>query len=240
MPQFNRRAAAFGGGRRGLRKQGGQGGSTPWTPAADANLVAWFDGVNVVYGATVTASDLANSNDVVQSTAAQQPSAGTINGVAAMSFDGLDHLRTGGALSPVVTSPYAVFSVVDTSDANGDVSDGTTSGGRMEIYTQASTLRIYSGSVLAAGSGLSGVHGLCCVFGSSGAIYRDDFTTAIATGSSGTQVPAGITLGTNFSSATGTLTGSEGEWVLRSGSPDQATRNLYRDYLNSRWSLSIT
>lgn len=125
--------------------------------------------------------------------------------------------------------------------ATKSVIDSDTAGKRHLLqYDNTEVPSIFAGSVLAAGA--ADTNWLAWIGDFNGAtsnVYRDDFTTPVASGTANTNVLGpGFSLGRSSADAN-YFDGDIAEIWVFAGSHTQAQRNLMRDYFNARYALGI-
>ena len=215
----------------------------------DLSPVLWLDASDT---STITESGGAvsqwddksgNGNDVVQATAAAQPTTGTrtINGLNVIDFDGsADYLRTASA-SSTITSPLSMFVVSHVDSGNQDMLiDSRTAASRITFFYQSATnLRIIAtNTVSIAGANTTGVdHILTAVVnGASSEILVDAATYGTGdAGAAKNYEPA--TIGANYLNSY-LLDGAIGEVVVVP-TVDSGDIAAMHSYLADKWGITI-
>ncbi len=236
----------------GLQRAGFLGGKPSLAPPS-GNLELFFDGDFVTYGATVTAVNQAPSGatrDATQSTAANQPTAGTaLNGHGTVHHDGsndfLGGVFGGGGLAVGNPNPHTIVVLSKRPGVGGDKAFFDSAPG---TFTNTGIALLHeSGSILHR---LAGSGPLYSFTGANWVVHfgvQSGTTLSLYEGTTlkNTAVVAATATLQNF--RIGSLIGGgyalDGDWaqvLLYGRAFDSTDRNNYLAYVNTRYGLSLT
>ncbi len=215
-----------------------------FTPASLTNLRAWYKsdtGITIGTGVSQWNDLSGNANHLVQATAANQPvvTAGAINGLPAITFDGVNDSLKAGAFTLV--QPETIFVVYKQSTWTVDdaICDGNTADSM--LLTQQSVtpqIRVYGGTHVGPVSLTLGVFALAAAVldGASSSLQVNN--EAAATGPGGALGGGGFTLG---SRATGTNCSdiAVAEVVVMAANATAGERANMRAYVAARYAIAM-
>lgn len=217
-----------------------------FTPASITGLKLWLAAdriTGLVDGDPVgTWSDLSGQgNHLTQATGSKKPTykVGIQNGLPVARFDGVDDVLK--ATSFTLTQPHTVFAVLKIRAAalNAYLWDGNTTDASSAYQSVAGSLRMYAGSngpIQALGT--TNFHVLCAIYNNaSSQLYLDGGTPA--TGTTGTNNPAGFTLGAR-GSGSGFSTIDVAEVAVYSGALVSSDAARLASYASSKYGITIT
>jgi hypothetical protein len=222
--------------------------ATPFTPASDANLKAWYEmglGATVVSGNLTALADQSGTGDANKNLAKAgtgsiiYTSADTSFNNQASAFFNTTLRLEGTAWASQLAQPFAVYTVGKITNQGGRIVDGTT-GGRILIMNDAGLWGMYAGLgfIDAAGSDPTVASKVCAVFnGASSAIYvGGTFATAAGTGNAGPD-PLKLAVIGDLSGGGGGMLGYAAAVIVSAGAPDATTRARYAAYLETKFGV---
>ena len=217
-------------------------GTTAFSPSSLTNLRAWYKsdvGITIATGVSQWNDQSGNGNHLVQATGGAQPvvTAAAINGLPAITFDGVDDRM---AVAFALVQPITVFAVVrqDTWVSTRYLWDGATSD-TMRCFQQTATpgISIAAGSTIGPNNNLAvATFGLITAVydGASGALQIN--STAETAGAIGAGNGGGITLGAR---ANGTVPGNIAfaEVIVMAANATAGERASMRAYSQARYGV---
>ena len=217
-----------------------------WTPARlGSSLWLWLRG-DQYSAATGNWTDLgAGGRSLSQGTAANRPAATTLNGLAALDFDGTNDLLDSADLDASPLAQAYTFFAVCKDDPGTDGSrtlvdtSSALSANRMTIL-QPANIAVVSGATFVTGSNIgTAPHVLELVVNGASSKFRLDGGTE-ATGNAGANTWGQVRVGSNSVGDAGTFwDGVIAEIVVASGELDAATRANVRRYLGRRYAITV-
>lgn len=254
MSRFNRRACAFGGGRRGLRKQGGQGGEAPLTLPASGLHAHWearaAQNTLDANGEIVTLADLSGRGEALSVVGALGSRPGMVvdadfGGQTVAVPDGTAGecwqraAWTGGPLSQPTTH-YWVGEWIDPVDYLFDCGDPA-GVDRHYSFTNNTNFNVGTSSGLNYAAPAASTPFVLCVrtAGAVSQVYVDDFVSPAASGSTGAQDIDGYTVCARLNAAQ-PLNGKWAMSAIYSTAHDAAARAAVAAYIAASYGLSIT
>ena len=231
-------------------------GPAPFSPADVANLELWLDGSD---SSTITLDGSNNvsqwddksgnsGRDAVQATVARRPPLGTINGVQALDFDGIDDFLTVTHGSWADLPSYSIYGVVSMDDTSlafrawiGKEASAATR--KILIGNDGSTGLFYNSllDTINVGKASTYANNVPVLISA----HKDGNTTARAyVNGSASSADTTVTTGTNSSdigigagAASGGYNwpGQVGEILIYSDHHSGATRGLIEAYLKAKW-----
>ena len=209
----------------------------------DLSPVLWLDAsdtstITEVGGAVSQWDDLSgNGNDVVQATAALQPTTGTrtLNSLNVIDFqdDGMNV-----TFSSSISQPNTIIIVLE-QDLTQSASffDGSTAAARNLGGTLTTTYRMLSDTTITGGTTDTDPHILRFLFnGASSTLHVDG--VGVISGNSGAEGIAGFTVGNNYP-FTGNFTGAIAEVIVVDGTLTAGQISDTESYLANKWGITI-
>lgn len=174
-----------------------------------------------------------NAEHLTQGTGSNRPTTGTRTQNSLNVLDFTNDRLVNSSIA-AVTQPYTVY-LAYAHDSTGTqyVIDGTTSGGRAGLLI-STTWQTFAGNLLNTGDSPNTNFNIWkLVFnGVSSEVYLNG--TLIGSGNAGTQVPAGLVIGSDWS-ASFFFDGIFGEYVRLGGNITGADDTSMTDYLTGKW-----
>ena len=211
---------------------------TLWLDASDTSTITEV-------GGAVSQWDDKSGNgwNVVQATAANQPTSGTrtLNSLNVLDFDGNDLLDVDFGFGNEITQPNTIFMVVqiDTTATNVQLFDGVDASDRQFFGALAAggVWRMSAGTVLSGGSQDQNAHILTVIF--NGASSSLDVDSAnVLSGNAGANDLGGVTLGATYAAASG-LNGAIAEVIVVDGTLTAGEISDTETYLANKWGITI-
>jgi len=228
------------------------GGGAPFTPAADAALVAWYDAADAATittsgGAVSALADKAGAADLSQASGAQKPVTGarSLNGLNVIDFDGGDYLAATLALP---ASGDVAFHMALVIDATANLYEAVLSADAAnDFQIDANNAAQFDGRLNATGIGtttaltggpFSGALTLSAVFDRTGAGEARVFIAGVSRGtmaySTAIDPVVGLAVMTNRS-RNAWVDGALAETIVTG---DVSNRAAYHAYLSGKWGIS--
>ena len=210
----------------------------------DLSPVLWLDASDT---STITESGGAvsqwddksgNGNDVVQATAALQPTTGTktLNSLNVIDFqdDGMNV-----TFSSSISQPNTIIIVLELDNTlfNGSFFDGSTAAARNLGGTLTTTYRMLSDTTITGGTADTDPHILRFLFdGASSTLHVDG--TGVISGNAGAEGIAGFTVGNNYP-VSGDFQGIIAEVIIVDGTLTAGEIADTESYLANKWGITI-
>jgi hypothetical protein len=231
----------------GLKEGGARGSlrniSTDVNAIPDSGLLHQYDATknsSITENGSVTQwNDLEGNEDL---TGTVSGGLGSINGVQAILFDGVDDSMDVD-FSSAITQPFEIFTVSDPTDdgTQQNVFDGFANTViSRRLFDSNDTYRHNAGANIDGGSPTGGPEILSSVFNGTSSLLRGD-GTEILSGDAGANSLDGLTVGSRRSNAGNGIwfNGPIGEVLIYDPSASGYSRSDVEGYLSQKWGISL-
>jgi hypothetical protein len=221
--------------------------ATGFNPKSISGLQLWLDASDassvVLNGSTVSqwSDKSGNGRNATQGTANNQPtfSAAARNGRSVLSFDGSNDSLLTSSFS--ISQPFTIALVgkINSTAANGNFSDGGTSGRAAVFFTTGNggQWATFAGVAISGGVANTDWHVFHAHFnGSSSSLYVDG--ASVASGNAGTDGFNGLRIG-GYTASIALLNGSIAEMYCYSGQSTADSRSKITQGLAKKWGITV-